>query len=67
MSNVDKLTRAENELETVNKQLAALQERAKTVQQRVLKLRSEKILELVKNAGMGPNEIREMLSASVKS
>lgn len=63
MANADKLKRAENELEAVNKQLTTLQERAEAVRQRVFKLRSEKILELVKNAGMGPDEIKEMLSA----
>ena len=63
MANIDKLARAENELAVANKQLAEMQNRVKTIQQRVLKLLSEKILELVKNAGMGPNEIKELLSA----
>ena len=62
MANIDRLARAENELETVTKNLEAMQARAKAVQQRVLKLRAERILELVKNAGMGPDEVKELVS-----
>ena len=62
MANVDRLARAENEYETLSRNIAAMQTRLKEVQQRVLKLRSEKILDLVKNAGMGPNELKEMLT-----
>ena len=61
MANIDRLARAENELKTSTEQLEKLQARVKTIQQRVLKLRSERILELVKNAGMGPDEVKEML------
>lgn len=61
MANIDRLARAENELKTSTEQLEKLQTRVKTIQQRVLKLRSERILELVKNAGMGPDEVKEML------
>ena len=61
MANIDKLARAENELRHATKQLKELQARVKFIQQKVLKLRSDRILELVKNEGMGPEEVKEMI------
>ena len=61
MANIDRLARAENELKHATKQLEELQARVKAIQQKVLKLRSDRILELVKNEGMGPEEVKEMI------
>ena len=62
MSNTDKLAKTEKEYKSIVERIERDQERAKLLYQRILKLKDEKVLSIVKSSGLGIDELKDVIA-----
>ena len=62
MSNTDKLAKTEKEYKSIVERIERDQERAKLLYQRILKLKDEKVLSIVKRSGLEIDELKSMIA-----
>ena len=62
MSNTDKLAKTEKEYKSIVERIERDQERAKLLYQRILKLKDEKVLSIVKSSGLEIDELKDVIA-----